>query len=484
MRKLFEVQYEIGVTPIEKVPLPERSRDEIPAVLRALQYIYKTPELNEKVFAVLKRRILDTKAKTGREGMDLWAALVLGVARNARGTNYDHLHYIANYDWLTRSIMGVETAWGYDKKQFSFQTIKDNVALIDEALIQEINQIVIDSGHEVKGLKKKDLSVKVDSYVVESNVHFPTDYNLLWDAARKCCDMIKQIGEAEEFVSGWRKLKRWRRKLKSAYIAMCRASSSGGKNKEERIYRATVKYTTLARDFSKKIKNTQESILGCVGRHDKTLQWVSLQYFVEMLDKHIDLLERRVFKKEKIPHEEKMFSLFETYTEWISKGKSGNRVELGVNVAIATDEAGFVLTHEVMNDGKRDAVIVVEFAEKLLNRYAIGSISFDKGFWSKDNYDALKTKVSELIMPKKGKYTQAEKEREGAKNFQRLRRKHSAIESDINALEHHGLNRCPDKGLKQFKRYVAMSILAMNLHRLGNALVQKQRSRIPLARAG
>ncbi len=484
MRKLFEVQYEIGVTPIEEVPMPKRSRDEMPAVLRALQYIYKTPELNAKVFEVLKRRILDTKEKTGREGMHLWAALVLGVARNARGVDYDHLHYMANYDWLTRSIMGVETAWGYDKKQFSFQTIKDNVALINKELIQEINQIVIDSGHEVKGLKKKDLSVKVDSYVVESNVHFPTDYNLLWDAARKCCDMIKQIGEAEEFVFGWRKLKRWRRKLKSAYITMCRASSGGGKNKEARMYAATMRYTTLSRDFSKKIKNTQESIFDCVGRYDKIIQWASLQYFVDMLDTHIDLLERRIFKKEKIPHEEKMFSLFETYTEWISKGKSGNRIELGVNVAIATDEAGFVLSHEVMNDGKRDAVITVAFTEKLLQRYSVGSISFDKGFWSKENYDILKRKVSQLIMPKKGKRSQAEKEREDTKCFRRLRRQHSRVESDINALEHHGLNRCPDKGLKQFKRYVAMSILAMNLHRLGNALVQKQLSRLSFAKAG
>jgi len=484
MRKLFEIQYEIGVMPIEKVPLPERSRDEIPAVLRALQYLYKTPELNAKVCEVLERRILEKKQKTGREGMHLWAALVLGVVRNARGTNYDHLHYIANYDWLTRSIMGVETAWGYDKKQFSFQTIKDNVALIDEDLIQEINHIVIDSGHEVKGLKKKDLSVKVDSYVVESDVHFPTDYNLLWDAARKCCDMIEHIGKGEEFVSGWRKIKRWRRKLKGCYVTMCRASSSGGKNKETRMYEATLQYITVAGEFSKKIKKTKESILDCAGRHDKVLQWVSLGYFAEMLDKHIDLLGRRVFKKETIPHEEKMFSLFETYTEWINKGKSGNRVELGLNVALATDDAGFVLGHEVMCDGKRDAAIAVAFTETLLNRYSIGSISYDKGFWSKENYTTLKPKVPELIMPKKGKCTQAEKEGEDTRRFRRLRRKHSAIESDINALEHHGLNRCPDKGLKQFKRYVAMSVLAINLHRLGNALLQKQRSRLPFVMAG
>ena len=78
-------------------------------------------------------------------------------------------------------------------------------------------------------------------------------------------------------------------------------------------------------------------------------------------------------------------------------------------------------------------------------------------------------------MPKKGKRNKEEKERESAKKFKQLRNAHSAIESNINMLEHHGLNRCPDKGLHGYKRYVGLSVLAYNLHILGNCLIAQEK---------
>ena len=75
----------------------------------------------------------------------------------------------------------------------------------------------------------------------------------------------------------------------------------------------------------------------------------------------------------------------------------------------------------------------------------------------------------------KGKKNKAEQEEESGKTFKKLRHKHSAVESDINRLEHHGLDRCPDKGLKSFKRYCALGVLAANLHKLGNVLQEKAR---------
>jgi hypothetical protein len=77
-------------------------------------------------------------------------------------------------------------------------------------------------------------------------------------------------------------------------------------------------------------------------------------------------------------------------------------------------------------------------------------------------------------LPKRGRHTKEDKEREDQPDFKMLRRKHSAVESNINMLEHHGLNRCPDKGLKHFKNYVGLSVLAYNLHQLGNKIITKQ----------
>ena len=77
-------------------------------------------------------------------------------------------------------------------------------------------------------------------------------------------------------------------------------------------------------------------------------------------------------------------------------------------------------------------------------------------------------------MPKKGRKNKEEKEEEGTKTYKKLRNKHSAIESNINSLEHHGLNRCPDKGKKGFIKYTALGVLSYNLHRLGIVLMEKQ----------
>ena len=103
------------------------------------------------------------------------------------------------------------------------------------------------------------------------------------------------------------------------------------------------------------------------------------------------------------------------------------------------------------------------------------SHSFDKGFFSKDNLATLQSiAIEQVILPKKGRHNKADKARESNPTFKQLRNAHSAVESNINMLEHHGLNRCMDKGIKGYKRCVGLSVLAYNLHVLGNVLKAKQ----------
>ena len=90
-----------------------------------------------------------------------------------------------------------------------------------------------------------------------------------------------------------------------------------------------------------------------------------------------------------------------------------------------------------------------------------------------ENKELLSTAIPHLVMPKKGKLNVREKEEESQRKFKKLRNLHSAVESNINQLEHNGLDRCPDKGLKNYKRYV-MGILSYNLHRLGKILLADQ----------
>jgi hypothetical protein len=109
-----------------------------------------TPEINEKIFKILESKI--KIKKKGRTGTTLWEILVLAVVRLTLDANYDRLEDMANHHKLVRDLLGVNTFNGPGKR-YPLQTIKDNVSLLDEQVIEEINEIVVKSGHSL--LKKK-----------------------------------------------------------------------------------------------------------------------------------------------------------------------------------------------------------------------------------------------------------------------------------------------------------------------------------------
>ena len=87
-------------------------------------------------------------------------------------------------------------------------------------------------------------------------------------------------------------------------------------------------------------------------------------------------------------------------------------------------------------------------------------------------------------MPKRGKKNAVETQRESGRRFVALRHQHSAVESEINSLEQHGLNRCLDVGLKGYERYVGYGVLSYNLHVIGRHLLARERTQgRPLALA-
>ena len=102
---------------------------------------------------------------------------------------------------------------------------------------------------------------------------------------------------------------------------------------------------------------------------------------------------------------------------------------------------------------QQDVDVAVPMINKVQQDFPqIYSASFDRGFYSKTNQEVLKDKVVKLIMPKKGKLSSKDKEAiKSDLEYQKLRRKHSVVESDINAIEVHALDRCPDRGIKNFR---------------------------------
>jgi transposase, IS5 family len=478
MRQRFSQQQEMGITPIADIVIPKKSRHELAPVLAALQYVFITPELNEQVFELIEAKIKGTKQETGRKGMDMWAILVLATVRLTVNANYDALEHFANFDKLIRQIIGVENKFN-DGKTFGLQTIKDNISLLDEETINQVNEIVVGAAHQFVLKKKETLAIKSDTYVLETNVHFPTDLNLLLDAMRKAIDIMDYCRKNYS-LTGWRKLKFWRSALKSSQRSTSKACASSSKNKDKTVHTEVSEYLRIAKELDLRITQSSQELylLPVTDKLFKKLQ--ELAYYQQMGKKHIDLIERRLLKKELIPSSEKIYSIFEPHTEWISKGKQNKKVELGHKILISTCQHHFILHHQVI-EAKADVELTIPLADTLLAKYPkIESWSMDKGFYSKENKELLSLVIPQLIMPKKGKLNVAERAQESQKKFKKLRNHHSAVESNINQLEHNGLDRCPDKGLKNYKKYVSLGILSYNLHRLGKvlfAIMAKQQSK-------
>jgi hypothetical protein len=172
--------------------------------------------------------------------------------------------------------------------------------------------------------------------------------------------------------------------------------------------------------------------------------------------------------------EPKVFSIFEPHTEWLCKGKAGVPVELGLNVCIVEDQHGFILHHRVQVHQTDDAIAVPLVKETQQRFTNLKSCSFDKGFYSPENQQALEQCLALVVLPKKGRRTRAEQARESAEPFVQGRCQHAAVESAINALEVHGLDRCLDQGLEGFQRYVALAVTARNIQQVGVLLRKRE----------
>ena len=154
MRKRFEQQPFLDYVDIKDIDFAQpRNRSRLAQLYRTLQEIFITPEYNEKLFEILEKKIVNGKKKTGREGMELWIIFLLAHTRLCLDIDYETLLHMANYDYLLRQLMGIETIYKDGPRHFKYQTIVDNISLIDDEMLREINDVIISFDNKV--FKKK-----------------------------------------------------------------------------------------------------------------------------------------------------------------------------------------------------------------------------------------------------------------------------------------------------------------------------------------
>ena len=236
-----------------------------------------------------------------------------------------------------------------------------------------------------------------------------------------------------------------------------------------KVYRA---YLELGRTL---VQRTEVTLACC--RRGNVGEREVMEEFVLHAYRQLEQIERRVLQARRSRTATKSSPLFEEHTEWISKGKAGVPVELGLPVCILEDEYGFILHHHILQ-GETDEAVAVPMIKETQQRFPqLKRCSFDRGFYTPDNRTQLRSLLEVSTLPSRGTPTKTEATREASEVFVAARRQHAAVESAINALEVHGLDRCLDHGLDGFRRYVALAVVARNIQQLG-AWLYHQASRV------
>ena len=148
MRAVQNRQMQIGEVDIAQIKFDPKSRDDIPRILKGLQYLYLDESLRAKIFQLLEAEIApQVDKRNGRPGMDLWKILVCGVVRLDLNIDYDRVHELVNEHKTIREMLG---HGAFNEESYHYQTLKDNVGLLTPELLDRINQVVVSASYDRK----------------------------------------------------------------------------------------------------------------------------------------------------------------------------------------------------------------------------------------------------------------------------------------------------------------------------------------------
>ncbi len=154
MRHVIKPYRELGDIDIAGIDLGRKCRDDMPALLIGLQHLYCDKDLRSQLFALLEEHLApDVSHDHGRPGMNLWQILVMGVVMQGLNCDFDRLHDLVNEHNTLRKFLGHADIW--DRRQYSYQSVVDNVNLLTPELLAEVGKLVVGSGHKVS---KKSLA--------------------------------------------------------------------------------------------------------------------------------------------------------------------------------------------------------------------------------------------------------------------------------------------------------------------------------------
>jgi transposase, IS5 family len=479
-------QERLDCLPVNQVILNLNCRDEIIPILRALQHVYADAPLRRQLLALVGKDVNQATSRThGRRGMSYWEIAVLAGVRLGCNLDYDKLQDLAENHHRLRQIMGIGD-W-QEEVDFDWRRIEDNLIKLRPETLHKINDLIVRAGHELQPQAIE--SVRCDTFVVETNIHYPTESSLIGDGLRKVVTLAVRLA-SEQGLPGWRQHEHWLRKVKKLVHEIGRASRAKNQAGQARVRAGYQELLQVAASLLHRGRQMAAALQA--PEHRSVLDSVDgvgvkeLLHYLDLTAQVCDTAQRRVIAGETVPNEEKIFSIFEPHTELIKRGKQPVPIQFGHNVLVVEDAVGFVVDYRVVANGVLDQDLVVPVMKKLQERFdgKIKSASFDRAFHTPENRQALAEIVATPCIASKGEEKGRQQQKEGTPAFRQARQRHPGVESAIGSLQAgNGLKRCRDRSKRGYERYVALGILGRNLHTLGKLLVVRDQANCPAAQS-
>jgi IS5 family transposase len=443
--------------------------------MRHADQVLDDEQLVSTVYEALARRRPKSRTR-GRRGTPAEVVLRLLLLKHLRNWSYEVLEREVRANLVYRDFTRVGAAKVPDAKSMG----RWGLALGPEE-VGKIHKRVVAIAQEKQVVKGRKM--RLDTTVVETNIHYPTDSNLLGDGVRVLIRAMKRIGE----IAGQQgaKLRDRSRSVKFRILEIGRVVRSKGGPNRERLQKGYEKLLSTVGRVVGQAKRFSNEIAQGVKRSADVMQQAALEglrkeldTFVPRVQQVIRQAKRRIFGGD--THvTEKLVSIFEPTTEIIRKGKASKPTEFGKLVKIQEGENQIITDYAVYEKRPSDSELVIAALDAHEKQFGCTPrlVAGDAAFFSASNEAAAHDRgVKRVCIPSRSTKSADRKREQKKRWFKQGQKWRTGCEGRISVLKRrHGLRRCLYKGDSGMKRWVGLGVIADNLHHLGAVSAERKK---------
>lgn len=438
--------------------------------MRRVDQVLDDDELLEAVYQAQGKRRPKSRCR-GRKQTPAEVVLRLAVLKHVRNWTFEEAEREVRANVVYRQFTRIGAEKVPDAK-----TMGRLVQALGPAVIQQVHQRLVAIAQEKKVVRGRKL--RVDTTVVETNIHYPTDSSLLSDGARVLTRTMKKITELTGRVGT--KLRNRMRTIGHRAMEIARTSRSKGRQRQKKLKQGYRKLLTVTRKVVNQAKRFRNEVVSGVKRtkdHNQKLALEALRRDLEAMLPRVQQVIRQAKARVlggDVHVAGKLVSVFEPSTEVIRKGKASKPTEFGKMVKIQEAENQIITHYEVFEKRPKDADLLVPAVQKHERQFGRVPqlVAGDAGFYSAGNEAELqKMGVKQISVPNHLTRSPERRRHQKRPSFRRGQKWRTGAEGRISVIKRrHGLTRCRYRGDAGMQRWVGLGVIADNLINIGRFL--------------